>query len=96
MYYTEFAVKCFRIYLCMMMLATVNKGTFIYLQALGKAMASTAVSLTREIIFGVFLPIILPMFMGLDGLLWSFPVADILTFVIALGFIRHTYRELGA
>lgn len=95
-YYTEFAVKCFRIYLCMMVLATVNKGTFIYLQALGKAMASTVVSLTREIIFGVFLPILMPMFMGLDGLLWSFPVADILTFVIAFFFIRQTYAELSA
>ena len=79
----------------MMILATVNKGTFIYLQALGKAAASTAVSLTREIIFGVFLPILMPIFMGLDGLLWSFPVADILTFVIAIFFIRQTYKELN-
>lgn len=94
-YYTDFAIKCFRVYLCMMILATVNKGTFIYLQALGKAAASTVVSLTREIIFGVFLPIIMPIFMGLDGLLWSFPVADVLTFVIALIFIRQTLRELG-
>lgn len=94
-YYADFAVKCFRVYLCMMILATVNKGTFIYLQALGKAVASTAVSLTREIIFGVFLPILMPMFMGLDGLLWSFPAADALTFVIALFFIRQTYRELS-
>ncbi len=94
-YYTEFAIKCFRTYLCMMPLATVNKGTFIYLQALGKAVASTVVSMTREIIFGVFLPIILPMYMGLNGLLWSFPVADILTFIIAVFFIRATYKELS-
>lgn len=94
-YYADFAVKCFRIYLCMMILATVNKGTFIYLQALGKAAVSTIISLTREIIFGVFLPILMPIFMGLDGLLWSFPVADILTFVIAAYFIRQTYKELG-
>lgn len=50
-YYTDFAIKSFRIYLCMMILATVNKGTFIYLQALGKAAESTLISLTREIIF---------------------------------------------
>lgn len=93
-YYTQFAIKCFRIYLCMMILATVNKGTFIYLQALGKAVASTVVSLTREIIFGVFLPILMPMVMGLDGLLWSFPVADILTFIVAAILIARTYREL--
>ena len=50
-YYTAFAVKSFRIYLCMMILATVNKGTFIYLQALGKAVESTVISLTREVVF---------------------------------------------
>ena len=63
-YYSDFTVKCFRIYLCLMPLATLNKGTFIYLQALGKAFASTAVSMTREIVFGVSLPIILPIFFG--------------------------------
>ena len=95
MYYTDFAVKSFRIYLCMMPLAMVNKGTFFYLQALGKAGLSTTISLTREIIFGVFLPIILPVFMGLDGLLWSFPAADVLTFAIALFIVRKVYKELG-
>lgn len=94
-YYTEFAVKSFRIYLCMMPLAMLNKGTFIYLQALGKAVQSTIISLTREIILGVALPIILPIFFGLDGLLYSFPAADILTFIIAAIVIRRTYRELN-
>lgn len=95
-YYTEFAVKGFRIYLGMMILAMVNKGTFIYLQALGKAVLSTIISLTREIIFGVALPIILPIFFGLNGLLYSFPAADILTFIIALIIICKTYKELSS
>ena len=93
-YYTSFAIKCFRVYLCMMILAMVNKGTFIYLQALGKALLSTIISMTREIILGVALPIILPVFFGLDGLLYSFPTADILTFLIAFVIIRHTYHQL--
>ena len=95
-YYTQFAVRCFRIYLCMMPLATVNKGTFIYLQALGKAVASTVISLTREIIFGVALPILLPMFFGLNGVLYSFPAADILTFLITIVVVARTWRELNA
>lgn len=94
-YYTEFAVKSFRVYLCMMVLATVNKGTFIYLQALGKAVQSTLISLAREVVFGVALPILLPAFFGLDGLLYSFPAADILTFFIAAFVIVRTYRELN-
>lgn len=93
-YYTDFVVKSFRIYLCMMPLAMVNKGTCIYLQALGKAGIATTVSLMREIVFGVFLPIIMPIFMGLDGILYSFPTADILTFAVTIIFIMMTYTEL--
>ncbi|MBQ7822068.1 MAG: MATE family efflux transporter [Clostridia bacterium] len=94
-YYTEFAIKSFRVYLCMMVLAMVNKGSFIYLQALGKAALSTTISMAREIVFGVFLPIIFPIFWGLDGILYSFPAADILTFIIAAVIIRKTYKELS-
>lgn len=95
-YYTDFAVRSFRIYLCLIFLSMLNKGTFIYLQAMGKALASTMISLTREVIFGVSLPMILPRFFGLDGLLYSFPLADFLTFVFALVVIIRTDRELSS
>ena len=93
-YYTEFAVKSFRIYLCMMILATVNKGTFIYLQSLGKALASTVLSMVREVVFGVGFAILLPVFFGLDGVLYSMPVSDVLTFIMSAVVIRYTYRTL--
>ena len=94
-YYTQFAIKSFRVYLCMMVLATVNKGTFIFLQSLGKAVASTAISLVREVVFGVGFALLLPRFFGLDGVLYSMPVSDILTFLIAVAIILRTYHELG-
>ena len=93
-YYTQYAVKCFRVYLCMMVLATVNKGTFIYLQALGRAFASTAISMVREVLFGVGFALLLPLRFGLDGVLYSMPVSDLLTFVICVIVIRYTYRAL--
>ena len=93
-YYTAFAIRCFRVYLCMMVLAMVNKGTFIYLQALGKAGPSMVLSLVREIVFGVFLPILLPRFFGLDGVLYSFPTADVLTFLLTVAVIVQVLREL--
>ncbi|MDO4332805.1 MAG: MATE family efflux transporter [Eubacteriales bacterium] len=93
-YYTEFAVKCFRIYLCMMILATVNKATFIYLQSLGKALLSTMLSMVREVVFGVGFALILPAFFGLDGVLYSMPVSDVLTFVISVIVICYTYKTL--
>ncbi|MBO5497723.1 MAG: MATE family efflux transporter [Oscillospiraceae bacterium] len=94
-YYTRFAVRSFRVYLCMMVFATVNKGTFIYLQSLGKALASTVISMIREIVFGVGLTVLLPRFFDLDGVLYSMPLSDFLTFLIAAAVIARTYRELG-
>ena len=94
-YYTDFAIRCFRIYLCMMPLAMVNKGTFIYLQAMGKAIPSMILSLVREIIFGVFLPVLLPLAFRLDGVLYSFPAADILTFILTVIVVVGVYRELN-
>ena len=76
-YYTDFAVKSFRIYLCMIILACVNKACFIFLQAMGKAAESTALSMVREVVFGVGFALLLPRFFGLDGVLYSMPMSDI-------------------
>lgn len=94
-YYTDFAIKAFRIYLCMIVFACVNKACFIFLQAMGKALESTALSMVREIVFGVGFAILLPRFWALNGVLYSMPVSDLLTFIVALYLIRRTYKELG-
>ena len=94
-YYTDFAVKSFRIYLCMIILACVNKACFIFLQAMGKAAESTALSMVREVVFGVGFALLLPRFFGLDGVLYSMPMSDVLTFLIAGYLICKTYRELN-
>ena len=95
-YYTDFAIKAFRTYLCMMVLACVNKACFIFLQAVGKALASTLLSMFREVVFGVGFALLLPVFFGLDGVLYSMPVSDVLTFLISAVIIVKTYRELNA
>ena len=94
-YYTEFAVKAFRVYLCLMVPACVNKACFIFLQAVGRALASTLLSMFREVVFGVGFALLLPVFFGLDGVLYSMPVSDVLTFVISALIIAKTYKELN-
>lgn len=94
-YYTDFAVKAFRIYLCMMIFACINKAAFIFLQAMGKAAASTMLSMVREIIFGVGFALLLPRWFGLDGVLYSMPLSDILTFVISIIVITSTYKQFS-
>lgn len=93
-YYTDFAVKAFRVYLCMIVLACVNKACFIFLQTMGKALESTLLSMVREVVFGVGFALLLPVFFGLDGVLYSMPISDLLTFAAASVLIIKTYREL--
>ena len=95
-YYANFTVRCFRVYLCMIILACVNKAAFIFIQAMGRPYISAGLSMVREIIFGAGLTIIMPIFMGLEGVLWSMPASDILTFVISICVIVMIYKELNS
>ena len=94
-YYTDFAVRSFRIYLCMMILACVNKAAFIFLQSMGKAGVSTMLSMVREVVFGVGFAVLLPVWFGLDGVLYSMPVSDVLTFFISVVVLRKTWKVLA-
>ncbi len=80
----------------MVIFACVNKATFIFLQAMGKAVASTVLSMVREIVFGVGFALLLPVFFGLDGVLYSMPMSDILTAVVSAVIIAVTYKELSS
>lgn len=92
-YYTQFAIKAFRIYLCLLPLSLVNKGSFIFLQSMGKAKESSLLSMLREIVFGVGLAILIPAFMRLDGVLWQMPIADALTFFVTIFVIHSVTKE---
>ena len=94
-HYLNFTVKCFRVYLCLIVLACINKSAFIFIQAMGRPYISAALSVVREVVFGAGLTVIMPMFMGLDGVLWSMPASDALTFIVSVWVIVKIYRELG-
>ena len=95
-YYSAFTVKCFRTYLCLIVLACLNKAAFIFIQAMGRPYISAGLSVIREVIFGAGLTVVMPIFMGLDGVLWSMPASDALTFIVSVLVIVMIYRELGS
>ncbi len=51
-------------------------------------------SMVREVLFGVGFALLLPLFFGLDGVLYSMPVSDVLTFIISAIVIAYTYKTL--
>lgn len=88
------AVTTFRIYLCMLPLATINKAAFIFMQAMGRPVESAGLSFFREVLLAVPLVMLLPRAFGLMGVLYSMPVADILTFFASCFVLLRTDRQL--
>ncbi len=95
-YYNDFAVLCIRVFLCLIVLSCLNKGIMIFMQALGKAKYAISLSILREVVFGVGLPLLLPAFFGLYGLLLFMPLADFLTIFVSAFLLAKCYRELAA
>ena len=93
-YYTLYAEKAFRIYLALIILACINKATFIFLQGMGKVLESTILSMVREVVFGVGLALLLPVFFKLDGVLYSMPISDLITFIISVYLLIKISKEL--
>ena len=46
-------------------------------------------------VLSLLFSLLLPVFFGLDGVLYSMPVSDVLTFVISALIIAKTYKELN-
>lgn len=94
--YNEFAVLCFRIFLSTIVLCSVVKASSIFLQALGKPVHSMGLSLLREFVLCVPLILLLPLRFGLMGTLYSAPIADIISLVVALLLVRSVLSNLTA
>lgn len=62
---------------------------FLYM-ALGKAKQGGIISMSRQGLFFLPLVLILPLFLGINGIILAKPVADILTFVVIFGMNFHT------
>lgn len=92
--YNEFAVLSFRIFLLFCPLTGFQTVVAIYLQAIGKPVKSAILSLSRQIIFFVPTVILLPMFLGVVGVLWTGPVADGLAFLFSLILLIYERKQL--
>ncbi len=92
--YNEFAVKAFRIFLMLCPLTGFQTIAAVYFQAIGKPIKSAILSLARQIIFFVPTALILPTFLGVEGVLWTGPVADGLAFLLSLALLVYEREHL--
>ena len=92
--YYEFAEKLFRTFLFCTFINGFQPLTGNFFTSIGKAKMGIFVSLTRQIIFLMPLILILPLFMGIDGVLYSAPIADIVTLALIIVFISREFKRM--
>ena len=93
--FTDFAVRCLRIYLGGIFCAGFQIVSTNYFQATGQPLKASVLSMLRQLILLIPLLLILPLFFGLNGLLYAGPVADICSAVIVAFFILPELRKLN-
>lgn len=92
--FTDFAVKCMRIFMFGVFCSGFQIVTTSYFQATGQPLKASALSMLRQLILLIPLILVLPPFMGLDGILYAGPIADITAGILVFCFAVHEMRRL--
>jgi len=66
-----------------------------YFQAVGKALPSIFLGLSRQFLFLIPLLLILPLFWGLTGIWWAFPLSDLVSTALTVTFVLVETSHLG-
>lgn len=92
--YWVFAEKTFRIFLSLVTFTCIIKMTSIFFQAVGKPMQAVISSMIRDIVCFIPLILILPMFLGIEGILFAAPIADFIAMIVAASLTVSFMKSL--
>lgn len=92
--YFLFSERYFRIYMFFIFINGAQPITSMFFSSIGQAGKSVFISLTRQILFLLPLLIIFPIYMGIDGVLYAGPVADLVSFLLTIYFVYKQFKIL--
>lgn len=93
--YFEFAIKAMRIFLSMIVAVGIQFISSNFFASIGQPLKGLALSFSRQILFIIPLLLILPLFMGIDGIMFAGPIADLLACIIAVIFIILEFKKMN-
>jgi Na+-driven multidrug efflux pump len=93
--YYQFGISYFRIYLFFTIVNFLQPITATFFTSIGKAFKGAVLSLTRQILFLLPLIIILPLFMGIDGILYAAPIADFAAMVVTIIMAAVEFKNMS-
>ena len=83
-----------RTFLVMLPLTGIQMISSNFFAAIGKPVKGAVLSLTRQVFFLIPLILILPVFMGITGIMMSSPIADLASFITVMIFIVYEMRAM--
>ena len=92
--YFEFGIKTFRVMLFFTWLNFLQPITSTFFTSIGKSIKGVFLSMTRQIIFLLPLILLLPRFWGIEGILLSGPVADLLAAITAVWMVFVEFKKM--
>ena len=93
--YNEFAVMAMRNMTFLIFILGVQMTASVYFQAVGKPKGSVLISLSRQILFMIPLLFILPGFLGIKGVMFAFPGADIASVILCSTLLIREIKTLN-
>lgn len=93
--YYKFAINYFHIFLFFTFVNFMQPITSNFFTAIGKPKKGSFLALTRQIIFLLPLLLLLPLFMGIDGIMYAGPVADALAAVVCVVMVKKEYSGMS-
>lgn len=93
--YNEFALKSFRIFLMLCIFIGFELTTCIFFQAIGRPKKSIILTLCKQTIFIIPLMMILPRFLGVEGVLYAGPCAEVMSVIVTAVLIKKQFKELS-
>ena len=92
--YTQFAVLCLRIYLSLIVFTCLQKVCAIFLQSIGHAKTAAPLSILRDVMLIIF-SLVIPIKLGVTGIFWAAPAADIVAIIITCVVMTNMYKTLN-
>ena len=92
--YNRFAKLTLRIFLMLVPFSGFQLVMGIFFQAVGKPAQASIISMSKQIIFSIPATIILANLMGIEGVLWSGPVSDLLAFILSLVLLICSWKSI--
>ena len=89
----ELTKHAFRMFAFSFLLAGVNIFASSFFTALNNGGVSAAISFLRTLVFQVASVLVLPVFLGLDGIWYSITIAEVLAFFVSLLFLIANRRK---